>query len=84
MCPPMSLEQLKAFLSKVKGDSNLQERLKAAKSPEDVMDIAKEHGHEFTADKIIQLSKKDLENVSGGMDTSFFDSACYEDSKSLQ
>ena len=75
----MSLEQLKAFLSKAKGDSNLQARLKAAKSPEDVMKIAKEHGHEFSADKIILLSKKDLENVSGGMDTSFFDSACYED-----
>ncbi len=48
----MSLEQLKAFLEKVKGDSNLQEKLKAAKSPEDVVSIAKEHGHEFTADKI--------------------------------
>ena len=48
----MSLEQLKAFLTKAKGDSNLQEKLKAAKSPEDVVGIAKEHGHEFTADKI--------------------------------
>ncbi|WP_186479085.1 Nif11-like leader peptide family natural product precursor [Synechococcus sp. NOUM97013] len=57
----MSLEQLKAFISKVRGDSNHQERLKAAKSPEDVIDITKEHGHEFTADKIIQLSKKVLE-----------------------
>ena len=48
----MSLEQLKAFLEKVKEDSNLQEKLKAAKSPEEVVGIAKEHGHEFTADKI--------------------------------
>jgi len=70
-CYPMSLEQLKAFLGKVKGDSNLQEKLKAAKSPEDVVDIAKEHGHEFTADKISQiqhqdLSEAELEGVSGG------------------
>ncbi|QNI54295.1 nif11-like leader peptide domain protein [Synechococcus sp. BIOS-E4-1] len=63
----MSLEQLKAFLSKVKGDSNLQEKLKAAKSPEDVVGIAKEHGHEITADKINQLSDEELEGVSGGL-----------------
>ena len=62
----MSLEQLKAFLEKVKGDTTLQEKLKAAKSPEDVVGIAKEHGHEFTADKISQLSEEELEGVSGG------------------
>ena len=62
----MSLEQLKAFLTKAKGDSNLQEKLKAAKSPEDVVGIAKEHGHEFTADKITELSEEELEGVSGG------------------
>ena len=62
----MSLEQLKAFLTKAKGDSNLQEKLKAAKSPEDVVGIAKEHGHEFTADKITELSEEKLEGVAGG------------------
>ena len=62
----MSLEQLKAFLEKVKGDTTLQEKLKAAKSSEDVVGIAKEHGHEFTADKINQLSEEELEGVSGG------------------
>ena len=40
----MSLEQLKAFLEKVKADSSLQEKLKAAKSPEDVVGIAKGYG----------------------------------------
>ena len=45
----MSLEQLKAFLAKVKGDSNLQEKLKAAKSPEDVVTIAKEYGLKVVA-----------------------------------
>ena len=62
----MSIEQLKAFLAKVKGDSSLQEKLKAAKSPEDVVGIAKEHGHEFTADKISQISEKELEGLAGG------------------
>ena len=62
----MSLEQLKAFLAKVKGDPSLQEKLKAAKSPEEVVGIAKEHGHEFTADKINQLSETELEGVAGG------------------
>ena len=62
----MSLEQLKAFLAKVKGDSNLQDKLKAAKSPEDVASIAKELGHEFTPDKLDQMSGKELESVSGG------------------
>ena len=62
----MSLEQLKAFLEKVKGDTSLQEKLKAAKSPEDVVGIAKGHGHEFSSDKISLLSEEELEGVSGG------------------
>ena len=62
----MSDEQLKAFLEKVKADTSLQEKLKAAKSPEDVVAIAKEHGHEFTGDKITALSKEELEGVAGG------------------
>ena len=62
----MSLEQLKAFLEKVKGDKSLQDKLKAAKSPDDVVAIAKEHGHEFTADKITELSEEELEGVAGG------------------
>ena len=62
----MSLEQLEAFLENVKGDSTLQEKIKAAKSPEDVVGIAKEHGFEFTADKISKLSEEELEGVAGG------------------
>ncbi|WP_114991406.1 Nif11-like leader peptide family natural product precursor [Synechococcus sp. UW179A] len=62
----MSVEQLQAFLEKVKGDSNLQAKLKAAKSPEDVVGIAKEHGFEFTADKITEISKEELEGMAGG------------------
>ena len=65
----MSLEQLKAFLEKVKGDLSFQEKLKAAKSPEDVVSITKDHGHDFgseAADKWTQLSEDELEGVSGG------------------
>ena len=62
----MSPEQLKAFLAKVNEDSSLQEKLKVAKSPEDVVSIAKEHGHDFALEHINQLTDKELEGVSGG------------------
>jgi len=62
----MTLEQLKAFLAKAKDDQSIQGKLKAATSPEDVVGIAQEHGHDFTADKISQLSEEELEAVSGG------------------
>ena len=62
----MSEEQLKAFLEKVKGDTSLQDRLKAAKSAGDVVSIGEEHGHEFGTEHISRLSEKELEGVSGG------------------
>ena len=63
----MSLEQLKAFLVKVKGDPSLQEKLKVAKSNDEVVSIAKEHGHVFTIDKLSQLSEEELESVAVGV-----------------
>ena len=65
-CPLMSEEQLKSFLEKVKADSRLQEKLKSAKSPEDVVGIAKEHGHEITANRINQISEEQLGGILGG------------------
>ena len=62
----MSQEQLKAFLEKVKADTSLQGNLKAAKSPEDVVAIAKEHGYDFGTEHISELSEKELESLSGG------------------
>jgi len=62
----LSEEQLKAFIAKVKDDQSIQDKLKAAKTPEDVVGIAKEHGHEFTADKITELSNEELESMAGG------------------
>ena len=66
-CPPMSKEQLKAFLEKVNGDTSLQEKLKAAESSEDVVSMAKEHGHDFGTEHITQLSEEELEGVAGGI-----------------
>ena len=43
----MSGEQLNAFLEKVKGDTSLQEKLKAAASPEAAVEIAKEAGFQL-------------------------------------
>ena len=65
----MSEEQLKAFIAKAKDDQSIQDKLKAAKSPEEVVAIAKENGHEFTADKIAKLSDAELEGVAGGVTT---------------
>ena len=62
----MSLEQLKAFLAKVKGDSNLQEQINIAESSKDVLAIAKEYGHDFNADHCSELTESDLEAMSGG------------------
>ena len=61
----MSEEQLKAFIAKAKDDQSIQDKLKAAKTPEDVARIAKEHGHEFTADNVAELSEEELEGVAG-------------------
>ena len=67
----MSLEKLKAFLEKVKGDPSLQEILKAAADPEAVVGIAKEAGFSISADDLnkaqSELSEEELEGVAGGI-----------------
>ena len=69
----MSEEQLKAFLEKVKADTELQEKLKAAASPEAAMEIAKAAGFAITSEDIqsmqsepVELSDEDLEGAAGG------------------
>ena len=66
----MSEEQLKAFLKKVKGDTSLQEQLKAASDADAVAAIAKEAGFSISADDITkaqsELSEEELEGVAGG------------------
>ena len=62
----MTLEQLKAFIDKIKGDSNLREKLKAANSAEEVVSIAKDHGHNFTVEHINEIRQDQLEKIAGG------------------
>ena len=67
----MSEEQLKAFLEKVKSDTELQDKLKAAASPEAALQIAKEAGFSITAEDIqsmqsVEVSDKELEAAAGG------------------
>ncbi len=67
----MSEEQLKAFLEKVKGDTSLQEKLKAASDADGVAAIAKEAGFKISADDLknaaqSEISEEELENVAAG------------------
>ncbi|MDB4677230.1 Nif11-like leader peptide family natural product precursor [Synechococcus sp. AH-551-B05] len=66
----MSEEQLKAFLEKVKEDTSLQEKLKAAADADAVTAIAKEAGFNVSADDLTkaqsELSDEELEGVAGG------------------
>ena len=68
----MSEEQLNAFLEKVKSDTELQEKLKAATSPEAAVEIAKDAGFAITAEDIQsmqsqEVSDEELENTAGGI-----------------
>ena len=69
----MSEEQLKAFLEKVKADTSLQEKLKAAADANAVAAIAKEAGFNVSADdltkaqsELSELSDQELEGVAAG------------------
>ena len=63
----MSEEQLKAFLEKVKDDTSLQEKLKAAADVDAALAIAKEAGFSISADDVrTKISDKELERAAGG------------------
>ena len=67
----MSEEQLKAFLDKLKADTSLQEKLKAAADSDAVLAIAKEAGFMISAEDLasgepLELSEKELEGLAGG------------------
>ena len=76
----MSQEQLKAFLEKVKGDTTLQEKLKAASDADAVVAIAKEAGFSISADDLTkvqsELSDEELEGVAGGFGLKVRSRAC--------
>ena len=68
----MSEEQLKAFLEKVKADTSLQEKLKAAADSDAVLAIAKEAGFMISdedlknAQSAFEVSDEELEGAAGG------------------
>ena len=69
----MSEEQLKAFLEKVKSDTELQEKLNGAADADAVAEIAKEAGFAITAEDIQsmqsqsgEVSDEELEDAAGG------------------
>ena len=66
----MSEEQLKAFLEKVKADTSLQEKLKAAADSDAVLAIAKDAGFNISAEDLTKapskISEAELEGVAGG------------------
>ena len=71
---PMTEEQLNAFLEKVKSDTELQEKLKAAASPDAAVEIAKDAGFVITAEDFqsmqsatVELSDEELGNAAGGI-----------------
>ena len=69
----MSEEQLKAFIEKVKADTSLQEKLKAAANPDAIAAIAKEAGFSISADDLknaqsaIEMSDEQMEEIQGGV-----------------
>ena len=63
----MSEEQLKAFIEKVKADTSLQEKLKAAADVDAVLAIAKEAGFMISANDVrSEISEEELEGAAGG------------------
>jgi predicted ribosomally synthesized peptide with nif11-like leader len=68
----MSQEQFQAFIAKVQGDSQLQAKLNAAASPDDVVKIAKDTGFSISCEELqkslsqTELSENELESVAGG------------------
>ncbi|EAU74594.1 Nif11-like leader peptide family natural product precursor [Synechococcus sp. RS9916] len=77
----MSEEQLKAFLEKVKGDTSLQEKLKAAADADAVTAIANEAGFSISANDLTklqsELSDEELEGVAGGGKTGLRGRGCW-------
>ena len=75
----MSEEQLKAFLEAVKADAGLQEKLKAAKDADAVVEIAKAAGFVISAEELkksqAEISEEELEGVAGAAE-SFSEYAC--------
>jgi len=67
----MSQEQIKSFLEKVKADTGLQEKIKAASNPEEISALAQEAGYSISIEdlqntQVDELSNDELEAIAGG------------------
>ena len=66
----MSLEQVQAFLEKIKGDTSLQEKLKTSIDINAVVAFAKEQGFSFSVEDLKNnmsaISEDELAGISGG------------------
>ncbi|WP_114992759.1 Nif11-like leader peptide family natural product precursor [Synechococcus sp. UW179A] len=71
----MTQEQLTAFIANAKGNTNLQEQLKAAADTNAVAAIAKDAGFSISADDSkkaqSEISDEELEGAAGGFGTCF-------------
>ena len=73
----MSEEQLAALLAKLKDDAGLREKLQDAAGLDTAVELAKEAGIDvskadwlkYQAQRTLELSDKDLEQVAGGMNS---------------
>ena len=67
----MSEEQLKAFIEKVKSDTELQEKLKAAADAEAALEIAKDTVFSISVDDLTkaqeEVTNEELEGSAGGV-----------------
>ena len=67
----MSEDQLKSFLQAISTDQSLQEALKNATSPSEIVETAKEFGFPIELNGLqslnTELSEEELEGISGGI-----------------
>ena len=66
----MSEQQLKAFLAKIEGDADMQEKLKSTDDIDAVVELAKASGFMLSAHALRtaqeEVTEEELESVGGG------------------
>ncbi len=60
----MSLDQLKAFLARLQGDTALRDQVLAAATADDVAQIALGLGFEFSGDELLRVSGQRFDRVT--------------------
>jgi predicted ribosomally synthesized peptide with nif11-like leader len=60
----LSLDQLKAFLARLQGDTALRDQVLAAATADDVAQIALGLGFEFSGDELLRVSGQRFDRVT--------------------